>query len=128
MAEAELTLTRHDLEAKIVKRCWHDEEFHKEFTADPAGVFAKYLQLPVAGLPKIVIHEELAGSWHIVLPPHPKSAGELSTQDLERVAGGVTPTSAILSTVAAATASAMLTAGSVVVSDISFEQTAKQGW
>jgi hypothetical protein len=81
-------LTRHDLEAKIVKRCWEDEEFRREFSADPAGTFAKHLQVPTASLPKIVVHEEAAGSWHIVLPAPPSNAEELSEQDLERVAGG----------------------------------------
>jgi hypothetical protein len=83
-------LTRHDLEAKIVKRCWEDEAFCKAFTADPEGVFVRYLQIPAASLPKIVVHEESAGSWHIVLPPGPANAGELSERDLESVAGGYT--------------------------------------
>ena len=63
MTEQATVLTRHDLEAKIVKRCWEDEEFRREFTADPAGVFVKYLQIPAASLPKIVVHEETTGSW-----------------------------------------------------------------
>jgi hypothetical protein len=84
------TLTRHDLEAKIVKRCWEDEGFRKEFTADPAGVFVKHLHVPAASLPKIVVHEETTGSWHIVLPPKPANTGELSEADLENVAGGTT--------------------------------------
>jgi hypothetical protein len=85
----EARLARHDLEAKIVKRCWEDEAFHKEFTADPVGVFVKYLQVPAASLPKIVIHPEDQGSWHIVLPAKPAHANELSEADLERVAGGI---------------------------------------
>src|ERR1700678_4111201 len=91
MAEAGSTLSRHDLEAKIVKRCWEDEEFRKEFTADPAGAFVKYLQVPAASLPKIVVHEETTGSWHIVLPAKPPHIEELTEQDLERVAGGTSP-------------------------------------
>jgi hypothetical protein len=88
MAEAVPTLTRHDLEAKIVKRCWEDEAFRKEFTADPAGAFVKYLEVPRESLPQIVVHEEGAGSWHIVLPAKPGHASELSEADLEKVAGG----------------------------------------
>jgi hypothetical protein len=88
MTELAAALTRHDLEAKIVKRCWEDEEFRKEFTADPAGVFIKYLQVPAASLPKIVVHQEPLGSWHIVLPAKPPHTDELSEQDPERVAGG----------------------------------------
>jgi hypothetical protein len=92
MANDAERLTRHDLEAKIVKRCWENEEFRKEFTADPGGTFVKYFQVPAASLPKIVVHQEPAGSWHIVLPLRPKNVHELSEQDLERVAGGGTPT------------------------------------
>jgi hypothetical protein len=85
---AEQALTRHDLEAKIVKHCWEDEAFRREFTSDPAGAFVKYLDAPAESLPKIVIHEESPGSWHIVLPAKPGYVNELSEQDLERVAGG----------------------------------------
>jgi hypothetical protein len=81
-------LTRHDLEAKIVKRCREDEAFRKEFTSDPAGAFVKYLEVPAESLPKIVIHEESPGSWQIVLPVKPSYVNELSEQDLERVVGG----------------------------------------
>jgi hypothetical protein len=83
-------LTRHDLEAKIVKRSWEDDGFRKEFTSDPTGTAVKYLKVTAAGLPKIVVHEEASGTWHIVLPQRPPDAGELTEADLERVAGGVT--------------------------------------
>jgi hypothetical protein len=99
MAEAEPALTRHDLEAKIVKRCWEDEAFRKEFTADPAGSFVRYLEIPAASLPKIVVHEETAGSWQIVLPSRPANASELSEEDLERVAGGASIASMLVSNV-----------------------------
>src|ERR1700733_1650813 len=104
MTEQAAALTRHDLEAKIVKHCWEDVEFRKEFTASPAGVFVRYLQVPAASLPKIVVHQETTGSWHIVLPAKPANIGELSDTDLERVAGGTTPMTlpAFISTVSAA--------------------------
>jgi hypothetical protein len=99
--------TRHDLEAKIVKRCWEDEAFRKEFTADPAGTFTKYLEVPAASLPKILVHAEEPGSWHIVLPAKPANAGALSDADLERVAAGATPTiPAVIITASAAAGSA----------------------
>jgi hypothetical protein len=66
MTEQAPTLTRYDIEAKIVKRCWQDEEFRKEFMADPVGTAVKYLDVPAASLPNILVHEEPAGSWHIV--------------------------------------------------------------
>jgi hypothetical protein len=87
MAKQDQTLTRHDLEAKIVKRCWEDEGFRKEFTADPAAAFVKYLEIPAASLPKISVHQEEPGSWHIVLPAKPADTNEISEQDLDRIAG-----------------------------------------
>ena len=86
-------LTRHDLEAKIIKRCCENEEFRKEFTADATGTAVKYLEVLRERLPRIFVHEEPSDSWHIVLPPKPASADDLSQADLEKVAGGTTPTS-----------------------------------
>ena len=84
----QVTLNRHDLEAKIVKRCWEDEGFRKEFTANPSAAFVKYLQIPAGSLPKVIVHQEQPGSWQIVLPAKPANASELSDADLEKVAGG----------------------------------------
>jgi hypothetical protein len=91
MTESTSILSRHDLEATIVQHSWNDPEFRKEFVADPAGAFTKYLKMPATSLPKIVVHEEEPGTWHIVLPAKPTNAQELSEEDLEKVAGGVTP-------------------------------------
>jgi hypothetical protein len=88
MTEHATTLMRHELEAKIVKRCWIDEGFYKEFTANPMGAAVKHLQVPAASLPKIVVHQEAPGTWHIILPAKPPGANELSEKDLEKVAGG----------------------------------------
>src|ERR1700689_3429755 len=107
MAEAESMLTRHDLEAKIVKRCWEDEAFREEFTTDPAGAFVKYLRIPAAGLPTITVHQEALGTWHIVLPERPANPNELSEEDLEKVAGGVlTGPLCLLATLSAAATAA----------------------
>ena len=92
MTEEASTLSRHDLEAKVVKHSWEDEKFRKEFLTDPAATFVKYLKVPKESLPKIVVHEETPGSWHIVLPPQPADIHELSEAELEKVAGGTTPT------------------------------------
>ena len=94
------SLGRHDLESRIVKRCWENEAFRQEFTADPAGAFVKYLNVAAANLPKIVVHQETAGTWHIVLPARPAGASELSEAELEKVAGGASvPLSLITATV-----------------------------
>jgi hypothetical protein len=112
--------TRHDLEAKIVRRCWQDEEFRKDFTADPTATFVKYLHVPAANLPKIAVHHEEPGSWHIVLPQRPLNVNELSEQDLEKIAGGTTISILISVSVAA----------SAVVTSVatSAAATVNQGW
>jgi hypothetical protein len=89
------TISRHDLEAKIVKRCRGDERFPMEFTSNPSAAFAKYLNVPAADLPRISVHREEPGSWHIVLPAKPGNVDGLSEQELEKVAGGVTPSAIV---------------------------------
>jgi hypothetical protein len=121
MSEQAPTLTRQDLEAKIVKRCWQDEAFHQEFATDPVGTAVKYLGVPAAQLPNIVIHEEPAGSWHIVLPAKPRDAGELSEEDLEKVAGGATP---VISLVVSVIASSLAIGGAGASAAV----TIKRGW
>jgi hypothetical protein len=90
MADNPESLARHDIEAKIVKRCWEDEAFRQEFAADPVAAAVKYLEVPADMLPQIVVHEETPGSWHIVLPGKPDNSGELSDAELEKLAGGAT--------------------------------------
>jgi hypothetical protein len=122
MANQYSQLTRHDLEARIVKHCWQDEAFLKEFIADPAGAFVKYLNVPAASLPKIAVHQEEPGSWHIVLPAKPVKIGELSEEELERVAGGGTPTVlAVTVSVFAGTAATALSAAATMA-------WVEQGW
>ena len=100
-------LSRADLEARIVKRCWTDEAFRRELLADPAACFVKYTGLPAEQAPNIVVHQESGADWHIVIPAKPRSADELSDADLERVAGG---TAAVLVPIFTALASISVTA------------------
>jgi len=104
MNQAAPSISRHDLEAKIVKRCWENDAFRQEFVSDPAACFTKYLNAPKAQLPKIVVHEEQPGSWHIVLPAKPAKTGELSDEELEKVAGGTDVVMATLVVALSATA------------------------
>jgi hypothetical protein len=123
MSEQAPALSRHDIEAKIIKRCWEDEAFHKEFATDPVGTAVKYLEVPAASLPNIVVHEEPAGSWHIVLPAKPSNVGELSEEDLEKVAGGSTPVCVV--TVVSGVLTALGTLGSVAFGAVEGK---KAGW
>jgi hypothetical protein len=85
-------MTRHDPEGRIVQRSWEDERFCIELAADPAGILSNYLQVSADRPPEILVHEKTAGIPHIVLPTKTASAVPLSETDLERVAGGTTPT------------------------------------
>jgi hypothetical protein len=114
-------LTRHDLEAKIVKRCWEDDAFREEFSTDPAGTFGKYLNVPATGLPKVIVHEEEPGTWHIVTPSKPINTSGLSEEDLEKVIGGTTITYTIPIAMSVTVAGVLSTIGAV----ISVES---QGW
>ena len=120
MTQQTALLTRHDLEAKIVKRSWQDEGFRKEFTADPAGSFVRYLDVPAASLPRIVVHEETPGSWHIALPAKPADGNELSEEELEKVAAGAIFSDAIfksLMSASSASAAGGITASALVSLD-----------
>jgi hypothetical protein len=132
------SLSRHDLEAKIVKRCWEDEGFRREFAADPAGAFVKYLEVPAASVPRIFVHQEERGSWHIVLPAKPPGTNELSEADLEKVAGATSLSFALVGiddilgipmravrAMTAAGATALTVSGGVMASAI---VSAKKGW
>jgi hypothetical protein len=124
MAEQLSQITRHGLEAKIVKRCWEDEAFRREFTTDSKGSFTKYLDIPAESLPRIVVHEEEPGTWHIVLPQMPVRTAELSREELERVSGG---SYFVTATVIIATVSAAASATSVSIS-ASMTITTDNGW
>lgn len=95
MTEPTTALTRHELEAKIVEKAWADGSFRAELIADPAGTFEKYSGIPAAQLPRIVIHAETAGEWHIVLPAKRDGGGALSDDELESIAGGAFQTTAV---------------------------------
>ncbi|MBF0307157.1 MAG: NHLP leader peptide family RiPP precursor [Alphaproteobacteria bacterium] len=97
-------LTRAEIEAKIIKRCWEDEAFSAEFRADPAAAFLKYTGVSGDKLPRLVIHDEKPGEWHIVIPAKPAQTGELSDDELEKVAGGTDVFATISLTVVVTTA------------------------
>jgi len=84
-AQAQM-MPRHDLEAKIVQRSWEDEGFRGELLADPTGAFSRHFEIPADRVPWIMVHEETAETWHIVLPTKTASSDELSDADLEKLA------------------------------------------
>jgi hypothetical protein len=81
-------LTKHDLQTRLIEKCWKDPAFRTQVLANPKGTFEQQLGRPLPADLKIVIHEDSANTIHLALPPTPVTAAELSDEDLEKVAGG----------------------------------------
>src|SRR6185503_3944309 len=70
---------------QIVAKAWSDESFKKRLLADPTATLkAEGVDVP-AGV-EVRAVENTDKLFHFVLPPKPK--GELSAEDLDKVAGG----------------------------------------
>lgn len=78
-------VTYKELSEAITVQALKDPNFRKELVADPAATFEKYSGQPAGG--KVFVHENSANEIHFVLPPA-VTQGELSDEDLEKVAGG----------------------------------------
>jgi hypothetical protein len=96
-------ITRRALEEKIVARAWKDEGFRKAFLADPKKQFEERLGTKLPSNLTITAHAEDADHLHFVIPAKPgATVGELSDEQLEKVAGGVTPISIVTAVAAVA--------------------------
>ena len=83
-------ISRRELEEKIIARAWTDENFRRNFVADPKGQFEAHLGTKLPEALRITVHEETADSLHFVIPQKPAgNLDELSDEDLEKVAGGI---------------------------------------
>ena len=71
---------------KTIARAWAEPEFKARLMTDPKTALAEMgVQVP-EGV-SVTVSENNRGEWHLVLPPKPE--GELSQQDLEKVAAAV---------------------------------------
>ncbi len=90
---SEALKARDSIESKLVIKSWEDEQFRREFLADPKKVLAKEFGHEVPPNIDIRVVEETGNKICFVLPrkPAPPSAdGVLSDEALSAVAGGVT--------------------------------------
>lgn len=95
MAGEQANVSRRDVEARLIGKAARDAAFREEVLRDPKATDERELSV-LAGnsvqLPahvKVVVHEEAADMFHLVLPPvSPVSAGEISDAELGGVAGG----------------------------------------
>ena len=106
-------ITKHDLETRLIEKCWKEPGFRKQVLADPKGAFERQLGHPLPADLRVVIHEDSANTINLTLPPMPARAVELSEDELERVAGGTefVGVLAVVTTVMAGVASAGVVGG-----------------
>ncbi len=74
--------------AKAIARAWNDAGYKAKLLNDPHAALAEAgVEVPAGTTIKVV--ENTADTQHVVLPVAPGNAGELSIEELEKVAGGV---------------------------------------
>jgi len=73
--------------AKAIARAWADADYKAKLLSDPHAALAEIgVNIPAGTTLKAV--ENTAKTKHIVLPAAPEHAGELSDDELEKIAGG----------------------------------------
>lgn len=73
-----------EMKAHIMTRATEDGEFRAKLLADPKPVISTELGITIPEDFTIQVHEDSAGTAHVVLP----LSDQLSEEDLEQVAGG----------------------------------------
>ncbi len=76
-----------ELREHLIEKAANDEAFRARLLADPNAAIEEELGLTVPAGLTIKIHEDLADTSHLVLPP----VARLAEADMKRAAGGVPP-------------------------------------
>jgi len=80
-----------DLVTRIITKAWEEEAFKQALLKEPKATIERELEVELPDDLEIEIREESANRMCLVLPVRPQELpqGELSTDELEAVAGGV---------------------------------------
>ena len=73
---------------QLIAKAWADEEFKAKLKADPKAAMAE-VGMDLAEGVEIEVVESTPEKAYLVIPPKPEPVGELSDEDLEKVAGGI---------------------------------------
>ena len=76
--------TESEVRAQVMLKATEDEAFRARLLADPKGVVEAEAGVSFPAGYTFHVHEETATDAHMILP----ASGQLSTQDLQTVAGG----------------------------------------
>lgn len=80
---------RQTLEGQVLERAAKDPEFREQLKQDPRGTVSRDFGVQVPPDITVEVLEETPAKVYLVLPTLPARRGqELTTQDLEAVAGG----------------------------------------
>src|SRR3974390_2385628 len=82
------TVTRRDLETRLVEKAWKDPVFRKDIVNDFKGMIEKQTGQKLPEQLRIFVYEEDANTLHFSIPPAPSNLNELSDEELDTVAGG----------------------------------------
>ena len=73
--------------AKAVARAWTDSDYKARLLEDPKNALAEMgFDVPSGNTVNVV--ENTSDTHHLVLPAAPDAAGDMSMEELEKVAGG----------------------------------------
>ncbi len=73
--------------AKAIARAWSDPVYKAKLLSDPRAALAEAgVEIPEEVTVKVV--ENTSDTLHLVLPVAPAQAGEVSDNDMEKLAGG----------------------------------------
>ena len=76
-----------ELREHLIEKAANDEAFRARLLADPNAAIEEELGLTVPAGLTIKVHEDLADTSHLVLPP----VARLAEADMKQAAGGVPP-------------------------------------
>ena len=82
----ETSTPREVVLAKVVARAWIDPAYKAKLLSDPHAALAEF-GLKVRDGTRLKVVEDTIGTKHFVLPVAPENVGELSSDELEKVAG-----------------------------------------
>ena len=93
MTEQTTQWTRKDIETQLIAKAWKDEAYKQQLLNNSKAVIEQEFGVQLPGEVNVQVLEENPTSLYFVLPMRPDLSGaELSDEQLETVAGGISPT------------------------------------